>query len=46
MAEVGEAIKTGSGEGLVRAVQTMYIECDARVKMGRNIQSDLKWIRV
>ena len=34
MAKKGEAKKTGSGDGLVRAVQTMYMECDARVKVG------------
>ena len=28
-----EAMKTGSGDRLVRAVQTMYMECDTRVKM-------------
>ena len=33
MARTGEAMKTGSGDRLVRAVQIMYMECDARVKM-------------
>ena len=46
MVETGEAMETGSGEGLVRAVQSMYKECDARVKVGKKIQSGLKWIRV
>ena len=28
LAKTGEAMKTGSGDRLVRAVQTMYMECD------------------
>lgn len=31
---MGEAIETGSGEGLVREVQSMYMQCDPSVKMG------------
>ena len=36
-------MKTGSGEGLVKAVQTMYIECDARVKTGKKHS---EWFKV
>ena len=31
---MGEAIETGSGEGLVKEVRSMYMQCDPSVKMG------------
>ena len=31
------------GEGLVRAIQSLYVECEARVKVRENIWSGLKW---
>ena len=42
MAKTGEAMKTGSGDRLVRAVQTMYMECDTRVKMRKKHSGALR----
>ena len=36
-------VETGSGGRRVRAVQSLYIECEARVKVGENHS---KWFKV